>query len=326
MTSEPFVSVVTPVYNGGKFIRECIESVLGQTHRNFEYVILDNASTDDTNAIVAAFAAQDSRVRVHRNQRTLPMIENWNRSMKLASSEAAYVKILHADDAMYPECLAKMVALAQANPKMGMVGTLRLRGDRGVECGGLARGSGVYPGREVARLYLRREVFSFAPTGGLIRGDIVRGRRPFYPKDYLHSDLAAYFELLHRYDYGHVDEVLQFSRVHPGSVSATIAIRKQTLMAEWLPMLRAYGSHYFTADELSEVERQFIKRYHRLLVRRFVARDRAFLDYHLPRLRTEKLMPGTLDVVRAVAAEAVASIAQPARVYREIRGQRSATA
>lgn len=326
MTAEPFVSVVTPVYNGANFIRECIESVLGQTYRNLEHVILDNASTDDTGAIAAEFAAKDSRVRVHRNQRTLPMVENWNRSMKLASDAASYVKILHADDAMYPECLAKMIALAQADPKVGMLGTLRLRGDQGVECGGLARGTGIYSGREVAQLYLRREVFSFAPTGGLIRGDIVRGRRPFYPKEYLHADLAAYFDLLYRYDYGHVDEVLQFSRVHPDSVSATIAIRKQTLMGEWLPLLRAYGPRYFTADELRDVERQFVRRYHRLLVRRFVARDRTFLDHHLPRLRTEKLMPGAVDVLRAVAAEAAASIARPARVVQEIKGQRRATA
>jgi glycosyltransferase involved in cell wall biosynthesis len=326
MTSEPFVSVVTPVYNGGNFIRECIESVLGQTYRNLEHVILDNASTDDTGAIAAEFAAKDSRVRVHTNRRTLPMVENWNRSMKLASDAASYVKILHADDAMYPECLAKMVALAQANPKVGMVGTLRLRGDQGVECGGLARGTGVYSGQEVAQLYLRREIFSFAPTGGLIRGDIVRGQRPFYPKEYLHADLAAYFDLLYRYDYGHVDEVLQFSRVHPASVSATVAIRKQTLMGEWLPLLRAYGPRYFAADELRDIERQFVRRYHRLLVRRFVARDRTFLDHHLPRLRTEKLMPGAVDVLRAVAAEAAASIARPARVFQEIKGQRRATA
>ena len=45
---DPLVSVVTPVYNGGKFLRECIESVLSQTYQNFEYIILNNSSTDDT--------------------------------------------------------------------------------------------------------------------------------------------------------------------------------------------------------------------------------------------------------------------------------------
>lgn len=321
MSVEPLVSVVTPVYNGGRFIRECIESVLAQTYDNLEHVILDNASTDDTNAIATSLAARDPRVRVIRNRHTLPMVENWNRSMKLASNQAGYVKVLHADDAMYPECLAKMVALAKENPRVGLVGTLRLRGDKGVECGGLPRGTGIYPGVEIARLYMRREIFPFAPTGGLVRGDIVRGRRPFYPTEYLHSDLAAYFDLLYRYDFGHVDEVLQFSRVHPDSVTTTIAERKQTLLAEWLPMLRAYGHRYFSASELADLERQCIRRYHRLLVRRFVARDQLFLDHHLPHLRKAGLMPGPGEIARALVAEFGASLMNPVEVYRVLTGR-----
>ena len=86
MTDAQLVSIVTPVYNGGRFLRECIESALSQTHGDFEYIILDNASTDDTRAIVQEFAARDGRIRVFRNDHTLPPIENWNRAVALSSA------------------------------------------------------------------------------------------------------------------------------------------------------------------------------------------------------------------------------------------------
>ncbi|HWH03492.1 MAG TPA: glycosyltransferase family 2 protein, partial [Gemmatimonadales bacterium] len=68
----PLVSVVTPVYNTGKYLAECIESVLAQTFTDFEYVILDNASTDDSPEIIARYARRDPRIRVVRNERLLP--------------------------------------------------------------------------------------------------------------------------------------------------------------------------------------------------------------------------------------------------------------
>ena len=62
--SEPFVSVVTPVYNTGEFIEQAIRSVLEQTYQNFEYIICNNHSTDDTGDIAARYAALDPRIRV----------------------------------------------------------------------------------------------------------------------------------------------------------------------------------------------------------------------------------------------------------------------
>ncbi|NIV53907.1 MAG: glycosyltransferase, partial [Gammaproteobacteria bacterium] len=64
---EPFVSVVTPVYNGAKFLPECIESVLAQSYTNWEYIVVNNKSTDDTLAIAEDYARRDPRVRVHDN-------------------------------------------------------------------------------------------------------------------------------------------------------------------------------------------------------------------------------------------------------------------
>ena len=85
MTTTPLVSLLTPVYNGERYLADCIESVLRQTYRHFEYVIVDNASTDRTADIIAAYAAREPRIRVHRNTDLVPVVANHNIALRHAS-------------------------------------------------------------------------------------------------------------------------------------------------------------------------------------------------------------------------------------------------
>jgi len=321
MSHLPFISIVTPVYNGAKYLPQCIESALAQRHDNFEYVILNNASSDDTGEIAQRYALRDTRIRVHHNSHTLPLIQNWNRAMSLIAHDSEYTKILHADDTIYPECLTKMSALGERHPEIGIIGTPRLRGTY-VECSGLPAGQERFEGREIARLFMRQEIFAFAPTSGMIRSTLVRGRNPeFYPVDYLHGDLAAYFELLADHDFGYLDEVLSFSRVHPDSITVTVAQRKQTIFREWLGMLHHYGPRYFEKAELKAIERAFLRRYYRVLVRGWVTgRDREFFDYHLQGLRDAKREPDTVDLMRATGSEVLATLTQPRKFFRTLKG------
>lgn len=319
MTDTPLVSVVTPVYNGGKYLEACMESVLALTYPAFEHVVLDNGSTDDTNAIAARYAAADRRVRLFRNETTLPMVENWNKAISLISPDSVYCQSLHADDLLYPECTARMVDLAERHPSVGIVGSLRLRGDY-VECEGLPTGREVFAGKEVARLYLRREVFGFAPTSGMIRSELVRTRRPFYPMHYLHADLAVYFELLDRTDFGFVNEVLCFSRTHADSVTTTLAKRRETLMREWPFMLDEYGQRYFEPAELAAMKEAFMRRYHRILLRSLVTRpSRSFLAYHLSALRTAGRSPSLRDFGVAAISELRSGLANPGKLCGQLR-------
>lgn len=313
------VSIVTPVYNGARFMRECIESALAQSYGDFEHVILDNASTDETRTIVESYARIDRRIRLYTNERTVPFVENWNRVLDHISVDSRYCQTLHADDRLYPLCLERMIGLATRHDGVGVIGSLRLRGET-VQCRSLPDDQEVFDGAHVARLYLKEEVFALAPTSGMVRADIVRAKRPFYPSRYLHADLAAYFGILDRTRFGFVDEVLAFSRTHADSLTATLAERKRTLLRDWLMILEEFGRRYFDAEEFAVLERRFLRRYYRTIVREsFLGAGREFRSFHLEGLRTAGRMPGVGDIARAIAAEGVALGARPRLALSRLR-------
>src|SRR5262245_49195446 len=99
------VSVVTPFYNTADYIAECIESVLGQTHRRFEYLLVDNHSTDGSADIARRYAARDERIRVIRNTEFLAQVPNYNNALLHISADSRYCKVVQADDALFPRCL-----------------------------------------------------------------------------------------------------------------------------------------------------------------------------------------------------------------------------
>ena len=116
---QPKVSICIPTYNGEAFIEETIKSAIAQTYPNIELIVSDDGSTDRTIAIAQSFQSQtavDFRIILHRNY---GLSQNWNFCISQATGE--YIKFLFQDDLLEPECIEKMVALAQQNPKIGMV-------------------------------------------------------------------------------------------------------------------------------------------------------------------------------------------------------------
>jgi glycosyltransferase involved in cell wall biosynthesis len=117
MSERPLVSVCMPAYNAERWIGEAIESVLGQTHSDFELVISDNASTDATAETARLY--HDPRIRIETAAKLISPVSNHNRSVALSTGE--FVKFLHADDMLLPTCLEEMVALALGDPRIGLV-------------------------------------------------------------------------------------------------------------------------------------------------------------------------------------------------------------
>lgn len=248
----PLVSVVTPVYNGERYLRECIESVLAQSHQNFEYVIVNNQSKDKTPEIAEEYAKSDSRVRVHHNRDFLDLIPNWNHAMRQISCESKYCKVVHADDTLFPSCLESMVGLAEENPKVGVVGSYRVLGRSPSPAPAVPLSCTVVTGDEVVRATLRAEYSLFgSPSSVMIRSDLVRSRDPFYDEDFLHSDKLVCLDLMRDHDFGFVHEMLTYTRLHDESQTTELdEVGSRGL--ENLFMLKRLGPEYLPKAESAE--------------------------------------------------------------------------
>ena len=110
MESSPLVSVVTPFYNTREFLAECIESVLRQTYTNWEYILVDNCSTDGSSDIAEQYAARfPETIRLIHTASFLSQVRNYNFALSHISHDSKYCKMVQADDWIFPDCLRSMV-------------------------------------------------------------------------------------------------------------------------------------------------------------------------------------------------------------------------
>ena len=278
---QPLVAVLTPVYNGEKYLAECIESVLTQTYSRWEYIIVNNCSTDGTLEIAQRYASQDNRIRVHNNDEFLTVIQNHNHAFRLMSAESRYCKVLQADDWLFRDCLEKMVEVAEQNPTVGLVGSYRLD-DKRVNCDGLPYPSTVVPGRGICRTTLNGGFYVFgSPTTHLIRADLIRKHEAIYNENNLHADKEACFELLKESDFGFVHQVLSFTRRENESMSKTFALKYNTYLLGDLIILKKYGPLYLEDDEYHEILGKSVKAYYRYLGKTvFLRKGKDFWRYH----------------------------------------------
>jgi glycosyltransferase involved in cell wall biosynthesis len=119
--SQPTVSILVPTYNRQDLIIETVQSALSQTYQDFEIVIVDNQSTDNTYRVCLDLAKTDPRIRVYQNEENIGPVRNWQRCVDLANGE--YAKILFSDDLMYPEFLEKTLPFLENNSDVGFVFT-----------------------------------------------------------------------------------------------------------------------------------------------------------------------------------------------------------
>ncbi len=114
--NNPLLSIGMPVYNGANFITEALDSILSQTFENFELIISDNASTDETEKICREYAARDSRIRYYRSEQNLGAAWNFNRVFELSSGK--YFKWAAHDDLLAPDFLLRCVEVLEGDPSV----------------------------------------------------------------------------------------------------------------------------------------------------------------------------------------------------------------
>jgi glycosyltransferase involved in cell wall biosynthesis len=267
-TQEPLVSIVTPVYNEEEYLRECIESVLAQTYQRWDYTIVNNCSTDRTLDIAQEYAAIDKRIRIHNNESFVPVIANYNIAFRQIAEDSKYCKVVGADDLLFPECLERMVGLAETHPRVAIVGSHGLYSDptKGVYCRGIPYSVATMQGRELCRSYLLRRGLSVwgSPTFVLFRSDIVRSRYAFFNESNIHADSEACVEFLRDNDFGFVHQILTLTRIRDGSLTE-ISEDLNTYLPYRLSVLGKFGHLYLTASEEHAQTVDLLRAYYRYL-------------------------------------------------------------
>jgi glycosyltransferase involved in cell wall biosynthesis len=300
---QPLVGFVTPVFNGEAFLGDCIESVLAQEWDNWDYVIVDNASTDRTPQIAARYASMDPRIRVIRNPGFLPLMENLNRAMQEVHPLSRYCKVVHADDSLMPPCIPEMVSLAESSPSIGIVGAYGVSGSR-ILWTGLPLGRSFFNGRRILRDTLRGDYYVFgSPSSLLIRTSLLAENGNFYNPRNRAGDVEACFRILAEHDFGFVHKILTRTRHHQGS-QTRIGGGLRTAELNTLLALKTWGPEILGQEEFRSHFRLAEKRLARAILAARVAGKRDRLDYYREGLGAigESRRMGEWETLRALCS------------------------
>lgn len=312
MEPSPFVSVVTPFYNTREYLAECIESVLSQTYPNWEYILVDNWSTDGSSEIAKDYASRfPGKIRLFRTQSFFSQVKNYNFALSCISPRSKYCKMVQADDWIYPECLEGMVAVAESDPSIGIVSAYRLRGNR-VIGDGLPCSRTVIPGCEICRLQLSGSFFVFGSvTTILYPSEIIRNTLPFFDESTLHEDTDACYRILRTWNLGFVHQVLSFTRLDNDSIRGRVLDFHPDALDRLL-QLHKFGPVYLEPDELARLLHDVKFHYYDFLARRFLAgAPGAFWQYHISGLKSGGLRLEKVSLFKHVCLKLVRLLTNP---------------
>ena len=313
------VSVITPFYNTAPYLAECIDSVLAQSHGDFEYILCNNHSTDGSDQIAARYAARDRRLRVVSPPAFLDQVPNYNFALRQIAPDTTYVKLVQADDTLFPRCLTEMIALAEAHPSIGVVSAYRMFGAE-VQPTGLPHTRTFLTGRDACRIVLADGIYLFgSPTTVMFRADLVRGRAPFYAEGRLFEDAEVCFELLAGCDLGFVHQVLSFTRTENDSLWRGMSGYNGWLLAR-RNQLAQFGRQYLAPDEFDRLWRTRERHYRSFLAEAWLARrDAGFWKFHEQGLATVGDAIDRKALIRDAARVALGLAVSPRRLAALLR-------
>jgi glycosyltransferase involved in cell wall biosynthesis len=235
------------VFNGQSFLAEALESILGQTFRDLEFVVIDDGSIDRTAEILSRYASQDQRMRVYRHENR-GRAESLNVGISLAQGK--YIARMDADDVALPNRLQEQVDFMECHPEVGLLGgPIEL-----IDRGGRVLGTITPPlnDSEIRSAMLRYNPFH--PTV-LIRTTVVLDAGGYRKLLMDADDYDTYLRISERSQLASLDEPIQQYRIHPNQVSVrnmrhqalcVLAARKAALLRS-----RGYADPLFEVQEIT---------------------------------------------------------------------------
>jgi len=240
--NKPAVSILIPTYNSEKYIAETIKSALSQTYKNFEIIIVDNASMDKTYEIIQDFANKYNCIKAFRNETNIGPVRNWIRCISRAKGK--YGKILWSDDLMQSTFLEKSVDILETNVDVGFVFTPAIIfGDKFREklFYTISNKSGIFSTKQFIEGILYDKDYPNSPACALFRlEDLKKNLLLKIPNNFnsdasvhaIGNDLLIFLLTAKDYDkFAYINEPLSMLRAHGDSI--TISTKKTKLVLNY---------------------------------------------------------------------------------------------
>ena len=203
MLETPMVSVLMTAFNREKYIAEAIESVLASTYKDFELIIVDDCSKDNTVEIARKYEIQDSRVRIYVNKENLGDYPNRNKAASYAKGK--YLKYLDSDDVMRKDCLEIMVSEMNLHPECAF----------GISSRSMDYSINHLPANSYHVHFFERGILDISPSGSIIRNDIFKIENGFWETRCV-SDFEFWLRLAQKYAVLELQKDLIYWREHEG--------------------------------------------------------------------------------------------------------------
>lgn len=290
----PLVAIVTPVYNGGAYFERALQCVQAQTYPNLVHVIRDNASTDGTAELIARY--QNGRVPIitERGATTVPATPNWNAAVALAPKTAKYFQIFCADDEIDPTATEKMVAVAESDPAIELVGCIRRENDTVVPST-LPPGQTVFEGRDIVARYLDKRGNELPHTHGLYRAHAEEIGGEFFPVGEYMADSDACMRVLTRGKFGFVHEPLFMMRLHEDSITARVVSGNKARLSESLRMIERWGPKVMDAKAFEACRNRHLRAIYRYMMAWRVMGKGELYERFATLVRAENAAPSPAD-------------------------------
>lgn len=239
-TASPLVTVVINAYNGEKYLRQAIESVYAQSLQDFEIVLFDDASTDDTSKIAQSF---DHRLRYARSEQLLPLGEARNRALELARGK--YLSFLDQDDLFLPMKLERQVAAFQGDVALVFSNSIRFWEGTGEE-------APLYQSRPVdgdAFRALLRWYYLSINTVMIRRDALPEDRNWWFPSSFrMCEEKDLFLRIAFRHPIAYVDAALAKYRIHGKNYSITnrevIAAEHNSILSRLAGLIPDFSALY----------------------------------------------------------------------------------
>jgi glycosyltransferase involved in cell wall biosynthesis len=244
----PMVSVIMSVFNGEKYLSECIESILSQTHKNIEFLITNDCSTDNTDAIIQSYGLKDQRIKIIQNEKNIGLTKSLNNMLDTAVGE--YIARMDADDISLPRRFEKQVQFMRTNPDIGVCGVNSIKVGESSRKG--SRRS-VFNHEEIKAVSLFSNAMQHPST--MIRGDLFSDKKFRYNEEFhIIQDYELWQRLIKVTKFHVLKDICFKYRSLESSVTSSSA-KKKNYREKYLLQIYKYALSDFgleaSADELT---------------------------------------------------------------------------